>query len=200
MKYKINPRNQIAKVPETGLVVELNDIGEILSHINTSGEYIKQFDPTVDNLGDTTPALSDVLTFDEEDLTAPVAIDMDVTAGEVWEILDIVADLQADANAADRDLSVSVNPVKGVATPGPQVMWVSQLVRVTANQFGSIWLGKGGGAGYYHVNDNSAQAISTILDNPLPILLDGTGQVQAVVAAGAATDGLTMRVQYRRVA
>lgn len=143
-------------------------------------------------------AQTDSQTFSSNDPATPVAVDMIVTAGETWEILDILARLDADGNAANRVFSVNIAPLSGFATAGPVVMWETQTITATANQFAAFWLPMSRN-GYYYIDTNGVATLSTALDNPLPFRLNGPGQVTTATTLGQATDELSLRVLYRKV-
>lgn len=141
---------------------------------------------------------SDMVNTSFSDLSTPTTVQVTVTTGQTWEIQDILANFDADGNAADRDLSMEI--LKTIVSPASVTQFKSELVRTTAGQFGALWFPKNQGAGTYYVNDNGTLTASVNTDNPVPCILISGEIVQASVTNAEETDALEIRVQYRRVA
>jgi len=142
-------------------------------------------------------SLSDILeAYDEPATNADATVT--VTAGQIWNILNILATFKVDATVADRSCILTFNPLTGQHSNGPwgtitEAFKIGALV-LSASQEGSHF--QTGNTVFYNDHDAHTSAITTPI---LPLCFMGGSIIKTEQTNWAADDRATLSILYQRV-
>jgi len=127
-------------------------------------------------------------------LTSTSPMTFTVPTGETWVLMGILAILVADANVADRDLTVDVT-TGTISTLQAQLLGTT-AVRATAAQTVAQYLSAGHTPNFWQ-NDNGT--ITVVADeNPLPLYITAAGTIDLTYTNDQAGDVLEGQIWYHK--